>query len=480
MYLSLNFFYQKQGMSFFQLVVLAVLFTVVAPAHALTIEEALAKAARENPTLRAAREAARSRHEGVPLALSAWMPTLQAFGSLTESDYREANMYSNSPHFGNPAPHFRDRSDTWSRGLSLTQNLFRSGRDMARLHQASEEVLRSHASVEEVEQTLFLRVATTYLDVIRAKRTVDLRVASLVAFEERYRETEAQFQIGDRTRADLAQAEAELKIASADVVSAKAELAAQRALFEELVGMPPAGLSPADEPPGLPETLEEARHLAQKDHPAIHVAEYGLRAAGYTVKAAAGKLGPSVDLVGSINTADQLHRTTSFRRELDTINRSLSLELTVPLYLAGRVGAEVRQAKHGQVQYRNQLLAARRKAVREATAAWRDLDAARYWLKATAAAVTASQVALEGILREAAIGERTTREVLDAERDFVSRRVSALSAERDVIVRAYTLLGVVGALTSRRLGVEGLPDLDREAEQTRWNLMPGILSIGGD
>ena len=69
------------------------------------------------------------------------------------------------------------------------------------------------------------------------------------------------------------------------------------------------------------------------------------------------------------------------------------------------------------------------------------------------------------------------REVLDAERILVSYQVRALDAERDAVVEACTLLEVVGALTARALGIEGLADLDREAEEARRNLAPGWLSL---
>ena len=54
--------------------VLAALSLASPPARALTIEEALAEAARSNPSVRAAHEAARSRHQSVLLAFSAGCP----------------------------------------------------------------------------------------------------------------------------------------------------------------------------------------------------------------------------------------------------------------------------------------------------------------------------------------------------------------------------------------------------------------------
>ena len=53
----------------------------------------------------------------------------------------------------------------------------------------------------------------------------------------------------------------------------------------------------------------------------------------------------------------------------------------------------------------------------------------------------------------------------------------ALDAERGAVVEACMLLEAGGALTARALGIEGLADLDREAEEARRNLAPGLLSL---
>ena len=497
------------------------------PAPALTIGEAFREAARSNPTLHAAREAARAQHEGVPLALSAWMPTLNASWMQTEthsrSDLRCTASDPSFQAFQNCGP-TQSRSDRTTLELSLNQNLYRGGQDAARLRQADEEVLRSHASLRDVEQTVFLQVATAYLDLIRAERVVALRKASLASFEARYHDTKSQYEIGDRTRADLAQAEAEKQIAAADVISAQATLDSLRARFEELVGRAPGALTTPPEPAGLPPTLEDAQQRAQRDLPAVRAAEHALTAAGHAEDAASGQLGPTLDLTGSIqqydtfsqsntddyssplgipsltvdaddpsqpgfNDPDHIHtepqvigsgefiRDIGRSTDVDGNIRQVSLRLNVPIYLGGRVGAQLRQAQHREEQQRGRLIAAKRQAVQSATTAWQELHAARYRERATAAAVDASRVALDGIVREAEIGERTTREVLDAERAYVSRQVQARGAERDVIVQAYTLLRATGRLTAESLAIGGLPDLEAEAEAARWNLLPGVVDL---
>ena len=476
------------------LLVFAVVLAAV-PVRALTIEETLVEAARSNPNVQAARAAARSRHESVPLALSAWLPTVQLTASASGTRIgtaarRGAPTYTpllvrdatgEPVRGGSEAVLFpvsgletgSDGSDRQSLELAYTHNLFRSGRDTAGLRQAEESVRQSHAVVEDTEQTVLLRAATAYLDVLRAERTVRLREAALSSFQRQARETKAQFRVGDRTQADVAQADAEREIAAADMASAKAGLEVQQALFETLVGLPAVGLEPAGEPAGLPGTLDAALDAARSRHPAVRAAVYAERAATYAVRAAKGDIGPSVDLRATVARTVG-HGTNGF---LNSTDQSLGIQLRMPLYQAGSVGTRLRQARHALAQRRDQRAAAQREAAQRAASAWHGMLAARQRRAALATAVEAARVALAGIRRETAIGERSTREVLDAERSLVLYQVRALTAERDALVQAYSLLDATGALTPRELEIRDLPDLEREAERTRWNLRPGLMFL---
>ncbi len=477
----------------FAVAALAASSVVAASARAITIEEALAEAARSNPNVRAARDAARSGHESVPLALSAWLPTIRLNASASGTRLGNTTKQT-APRFvplpvidaaGRPipnrfvpfsAPGFEtasDGSDRESMELVYTQNLFNSGRDGAELRRAMESVRQGHASVEDTEQIVLLRAATAYLDVLRAGRTVRLREASLVSFEARSRETRAQFRVGDRTQADVAQADAEREIAAADVASAKADLQVQRALFEALVGMPADDLEAAGEPANLPETLNAALDAARTERPAVRAAVHAERAAAHAVRAAKGGLGPRVDLRASV-TRTVGHGSPGF---LNSTDQSIGVQLSMPLYQSGSGGARLRQARHVLAQRQDQRAAAQREAAQRAASAWRELNAARQRRAALATAVEAARVALAGIRREAAVGERTTREVLDAERSLVLYQVRELTAARDAVVQAYTLLEATGALTARGLGVRDLPDLGREARDARWSLKPGLMSL---
>ena len=444
-----------------------------APAGALTLAEAFAEAVRTNPNVRAAREAARSAHEGVPLARAVWMPAVQADVNTSLTRIGSALDFS-SGLFGGGAPLVTSQRLVT---LSATQNLYHSGRNPALIRRADQEVLQAHAAVEDTEQVVLLQVAAAYLDVLRAERTGELRRAALAAFEARVRENEAQFEVGDRTAADVAQARAERDVAIADVAAAEADLETQRSLFVMLVGVWPRDLVPPGEPPGVPGSLADAIRLAEGERPTVRAAGHALQAADHAARAVSGDLGPRVDLRGTI-TRTLGQGQLSFLP--DSTDMTVAVQVTMPIYQAGSVGARLRRAHRAQARARNEREAARREAAQRATAAWLALHSARERLAALQTAVEASRTALAGIQREADIGERTTRELLDAERNLVSRQVAALGAERDAVVGAYRLLEAIGGLTARSLGIGDLPDLDREARDARWRVSHGLLSRGGD
>ena len=436
---------------------LAALLITAIPVFALSLDEAFVEAMRLNPEVQVARENARHVHYNVPLSIANWLPTVQVRGA--------------SEFFRTDAQGRTLNNERRSMELVLSQNLYAGGRRADLLHQAEEEVRQTHADVEGVEQSVLLRVATANLDVLRAQQTVELRKASLDVYYARSRETKAQFDIGDRTQADLAQADSAWGIAVADVVSAKATLDTQRALFETLVGVPAEELETTRRIPELPETLDAAKRAALQAHPTVRAARHALKAARHALHAAVGESRPRIDLEGSLG------RTARDFLPFNTTETRIDLRLIVPLYQAGSGGIRVRRARTVLGLRQAELLLAEREASQQVVGAWNDLNAARERSSALRGAVTASEVALAAVQREAGLGQRTTREVLDAQGSVVTNQVQVLSTDRDLLVNTYRLLAAIGALTARARDIGGVPDLDREAREKRWDLAPAILEI---
>ena len=62
--------------------------------------------------------------------------------------------------------------------------------------------------------------------------------------------------------------------------------------------------------------------------------------------------------------------------------------------------------------------------------------------------VSAAQVALDGVIEEQDIGQRTTLDILNAQSQLISAEMLMVGAERDLVISSYALLAALGKLTS--------------------------------
>ena len=84
---------------------------------------------------------------------------------------------------------------------------------------------------------------------------------------------------------------------------------------------------------------------------------------------------------------------------------------------------------------------------------WETLQTSRARIKSFNAQIKASEVALEGVQREASVGSRTVLDVLDAEQELLDAKVNIVSAERDETIAIFELKSAIGELTASHLSL---------------------------
>src|SRR5690606_19623481 len=132
---------------------------------------------------------------------------------------------------------------------------------------------------------------------------------------------------------------------------------------------------------------------------------------------------------------------------------SIGLNLTIPIYQGGRVSAEVRQSKESLGQARIEVDVVRDQVRQAVAAAWTQYVAAQQVVSANRELVSAAQLALNGVIEERNVGQRTTLDVLNAQADVITSQINLASAERDVVAASYAILSAVGRLGPERLGL---------------------------
>ena len=79
-----------------------------------------------------------------------------------------------------------------------------------------------------------------------------------------------------------------------------------------------------------------------------------------------------------------------------------------------------------------------------------------------------TEIALEGVRQENAVGARTILDILDAEQEFLDAQVSLVGVTRDELVARYAVLSAVGRLTAADIGLPvSIYDLDTDYEAVR-------------
>lgn len=403
-----------------------------------SLYEAMAIAYDNNPTILAERSRLRATDESVPQALSGWRPTVEVTGSLGRvRENRNRGVGTD----------YRTRFST---GIRVTQNIYEGGRTQAGIARAEADVLAGRAGLISVEQGVLLDVATSYLNVVRDGEVLRLQIANERRLERQLEATQDRFDVGEVTRTDVAQAESRLARATADRIAAEADLEVSRAFYEQVVGQPAGDdvAYPEAEEEGLPATREESSRLASERNPDVLSTFYERRSAERGVDEEFADLLPSVDVEGELERA----RNNS-ADDVTVKSASVTANVSIPIYQAGEATSQVREARQLVREANDRIVEARRAAVEDATSAWETLQSSRAQIIAFEAEVRATQIALEGVEQEAAVGSRTVLDILDAEQEFLDAQVNLVRARRDVFVDGYSLLSATGSLTARDLGL---------------------------
>ncbi len=411
-------------------------------AHAETINSALERAYVESPDLNAQRASLRATDEQVPRARSGYLPRVNASTQLGKAD-----STFNAGILGGPTSDYN--TTPRSVGVTVTQNLYNGDRTNKQVETAEKGVLAARAGLRWAEQQVLLNGATQYMNVVRDEAVVKLRTANIDVLQEQLRQTKDRFNVGEVTRTDVAQVEAQLASADADLSSAEANLESSKANYQQIIGIAPTQLAAA-EPVAkrLPAAIDNAFKIADAEHPQLLSARFNIEIAEAQVRLVEGEFQPTVDLQGSATQ----QWDSKYPDDMGHDFRLLG-QISVPLYDAGEISARARAAKETLGQRRLEAASTRDQVRSGVAAAWSQYQTAVARVKSAKAQIDAATIALNGVQEEAKVGQRTTLDVLISDQDLLSARVNLVTADRDRVVSSYQVLSAIGRLSADTLGL---------------------------
>ncbi|MGD9915456.1 MAG: TolC family outer membrane protein [Rhizobiaceae bacterium] len=402
-----------------------------------TISGAMAKAYSNNSQLNSARAGVRVTDENVPLAKSGWRPVIAAVGSVRHTTSEGTNI------------------STGSFGVEIQQSLFDGFQTRNNVRAAEARVRASNESLRNTEQNILLDAASSFMDVIRDRQIATLREQNLQFLVEQVRAARSRFEVGDGTRTDVAQAEASRSAAVAQLSAARAAALSSAATYRQIVGDDPGQLKMPGPAKSLPRSIDEAFGIAASEHPAIIATQHLVDAAAFSVKSAEGSLLPQVSATASVTGSASRNDLPGVSMDTTSSGTSAAIGATIriPLYQGGAAAATVRQSKERLGQARIEVDVSRDQVRQAVASAFTLYVAAKESVAANREVVNAAQLALNGVIEERNVGQRTTLDVLNAQADVIAAKISLASAERDVVVASYAILSAMGRLSANRLAL---------------------------
>jgi outer membrane protein len=413
-------------------------------ASADTLRDALAQTYASNPNLTGERARLRATDEDVGIARAPGLPDVSAEGSYNRFIKRSANSFT---------------SPKKSIGGSVTARvpLYAGGGIRNAISAAKARVEQGRADLQSTEALVFTDAVSAYMDVIRDSGIVELNANNVKVLSTDVQANKDRFEVGDVTRTDVAQSEARLSVARSDLQRAQANLDFSRQTYLEVVGKFPENLEPPPALPGLPAASDDAVEVAVANNPGLAAARQAARAADYDIGVAEALRMPKLSAFGTGDYVDFQGTLGGGRAGLRQVDKTatIGLQASLPIFQGGEPGARVRQAQARKSQAIEAQTAAERAVIADARVAFSRYQAALGVIESSQQAVSANELALEGVRAEQGVGTRNVLDVLNAEQELLISRSTLVAAKRDAYVAGFALLAAMGRAQARDLGLDG-------------------------
>ena len=388
---------------------------ICTPSWSLDLLEAYSAALAEDASIRATRAATDARRERIPQARALLLPNLSANASRN----RNALESTTADFRGNPSTN-NLRYGSSGETVILRQPLFRKFL-AADYRQAGAQVDDANAILERELQSVAVRVSGAYFETLLTAEQLALVLSQKAAFTTQFDAAKKRFAAGTGTRTDIDEVQASLDLNVANELEARQNVEFTRRQLQTLINRPVGDLATLDSTKlilgdPVPALVEDWIEQAEANSPEIQSLKAQVEVARYEIEKAQAGHYPTLDAVAQWSRTDSDTVTTVNNRY---VNRSIGLQLNVPIFTGGFVNSQIRQAVADQERANAALDATRRDLGVRLHREFRGVTEGKLRIRALEQAVrSAAQVALSN-RRSLEAGSRTLVDTLNAEQQKV-------------------------------------------------------------
>jgi outer membrane protein TolC len=401
---------------------------VVQAARAETLAEAWALAATQDNALAAVRSQAEAAELDAAAARGQRWPSLAVGGAYTRLDDSPAFDFGFT---GLPivAPELFGGDDFWMGAATVTVPLFTGGRISSSIAAAEARGRGAGAQVEGAEEDVKLAVADAYVNVLRARKALEVADSNVTTLESLVSDIGAMFERELVPKNDLLAVQ--VALADARQGRLRAANAAELALasYNRRVGEPLTRAAELDEtlpvPADLPSDPDELVKAAVEKRSELKVLDEQATAYGQLAKTERARVLPQLSLTGAYNYLEN-----TFLDDEDFASVGVGVQWA--LFDGGQArkrAAALERSRRATEQQRADVQSLIALQVRQS---WLDVDETRQRIQVTAGAVEQAEENLRIARERYGAGLGTQTQLLEAE----SLRVQALRNRDNAVLDA--------------------------------------------
>ncbi|MDU9021613.1 TolC family outer membrane protein [Pseudomonas corrugata] len=417
-----------------------------------------------NADLAAARAQYGAQKEVVPQARAGLLPNLSAGADLnntrTELDQpaltatRSATVYQ----------------------ATLSQPLFRADR-WFQLQAAKSVNEQASLQLSATEQNMILQSAESYFNVLRSQDNLASTKAEEAAFKRQLDQSNERFDVGLSDKTDVLQSQASYDTARANRIIAQRQV---EDAFEALITLTNRRYNSIQgivhTLPILPPVPNDAKawvDTAARQNLNLLASNYAVDAAEDTLRQRKAGHAPTLDAIAQYKKGDNdgLGFTnpspTGQRYGGDAEQRTIGLQLSIPIYSGGLTSSQVRESYSQLTQTEQQREGLRRQVVENTRNLHRAVNTDVEQVQARRQSIISNQSAVEATEIGYQVGTRNIVDVLDAQRQLYTSVRNYNNARYDYILDNLRLKQAAGTLSpadlqdlSRYLKPDYNPDKD--------------------
>lgn len=416
-----------------------------------------------NADLAAARAQYGAQKEVVPQARAGLLPNLSA----------GANINNTRTKFDEPSMASTRSGNVYQ--ATLAQPLFRADR-WFQLQAAKDINEQASLQLSATEQNMILQSAENYFAVLRAQDNLASTKAEEAAFKRQLDQANERFDVGLSDKTDVLQSQASYDTARANRILAQRQV---DDAFEALITLTNRDYNSIQgivhTLPVLAPTPNDAKawvDTAAKQNLNLLASNYAVSAAEETLKQRKAGHAPTLDAVAQYKKGDNdalgfSNPNPLTRYGSDVEQRSIGLQLSIPIYSGGLTSSQVRESYSRLSQTEQQREALRRQVVENTRNLHRAVNTDVEQVQARRQSIISNQSAVEATEIGYQVGTRNIVDVLDAQRQLYNSVRNYNNSRYDYILDNLRLKQAAGTLNpgdlqdlSRYLKADYNPDRD--------------------